>query len=120
MIPIIRISRVENGIKKIAVLVLKGPLTGSATGEFLRMAAEKILQERDRHLVINLSCVSDVDDNGVRVLLSAYTMARDKSRECVLSSLSENIKNTSQMPKLLTVFDIFETDEEATNIVASR
>ena len=78
----------------------------------LRDTIKKLLQQTNR-LVLNLGGVSYIDSGGLGTLVSLYTTAHNSGGAIKLSNLTQRVGDLLQVTKLLTVFEVYDTEEEA-------
>jgi anti-sigma B factor antagonist len=78
------------------------------------------LRERVRGLissggrvVLNLGEVSYIDSGGLGTLVSLYTTARNSGASVKLANLTNRVGDLLQVTKLLTVFEVYDTEEQA-------
>ena len=64
-------------------------------------------------LLIDLTEVPYVDSAGLGELVRTYTAVNRSGGQLKLLGLAKRIKDVLALTKLLTVFEIFETEEEA-------
>jgi anti-sigma B factor antagonist len=97
----------------VAILELKGSfLGGNETFEF-RTAAQDLFEQGNRKLVLDLGGVNYLNSMGIGALVSVYTMyAKDKGR-IKLCQMAKGIQNTFVITKLVSIFEISETRDEA-------
>jgi anti-sigma B factor antagonist len=65
------------------------------------------------HVVLNLARVSYMDSSGVGTIVSLYTSARAAGGNIKLSGLGARVKDVLQITKLGTIFEVFDTAENA-------
>jgi len=78
----------------------------------LRDTVKKLISE-NRNLVLNLSGVNYIDSGGLGTLVALYTTANNAGGSIKLASLTQRIGDLLQVTKLLTVFEVFDNEEEA-------
>jgi anti-sigma B factor antagonist len=92
-------------------------LTGRVTlGEgcvILRNRVREALWNGHRKLAFDYGKITYQDSSGFGELVAAHTMARNSGGKLVLFGLQEKTRDAFIITKLLTVFDIFDTDEAA-------
>jgi anti-sigma B factor antagonist len=97
----------------VAVLELKGSFLGGDETNELRAAAKDLFEQGNRKLILDLGGVNYLNSMGIGALVGIYTMyAKDKGR-IRLCKMGKGIQNTFVITKLVTIFDIEETREEA-------
>lgn len=73
----------------------------------------RALISSEARIVLNLSEVTYIDSGGLGTLVSLYTSARNAGAAIKLANLTRRVGDLLQVTKLLTVFDVYETEEEA-------
>lgn len=84
---------------------------GEETSE-LRDQVKGLIAQGSR-VVLNLGEVSYIDSGGLGTLVSLYTSARSAGGSVKLARLTRRVGDLLQVTKLLTVFEVYETEEEA-------
>lgn len=97
----------------VVILDINGRLTLGEGTVTLRTAVQKLLEEGDRKLVMNLAEVDYVDSGGLGELITAFTTVRAHGGQLKLLNLTRRIQDLLQITKLLTVFDSFDSETEA-------
>ncbi|HZQ19178.1 MAG TPA: STAS domain-containing protein [Terriglobales bacterium] len=67
----------------------------------------------EARIVLNLSEVTYIDSGGLGTLVSLYTSAQTAGASIKLANLTRRVGDLLQVTKLLTVFDVYDTEEEA-------
>ncbi|HEU5403510.1 MAG TPA: STAS domain-containing protein [Terriglobales bacterium] len=78
----------------------------------LRQHVKELLAESP-NIVLNLAQVTYVDSSGVGALMSLYTSARNAYGSIKLANLATRVRDLLQITKLATVFETFDTPEDA-------
>jgi anti-sigma B factor antagonist len=106
-----KINRAEqNGI---TIIQPKGKITIGEGDVLLREEITKLLAEDKKKLVLDLGEVSYMDSAGVGELVSVYTSVKNRGGELKLAALTKKIKDLLSITQLMTIFDTYETPEEA-------
>jgi anti-sigma B factor antagonist len=106
-----KISRREEGA--VTVIEPKGKITIGEGDVLLREEITKLLSEEKKQLVLDLGGISYMDSAGVGELVSVYTSVKNRGGELKLASLTKKIKDLLQITQLMTIFDTYETAQEA-------
>ena len=106
-----KISRREEGA--VVVIEPKGKITIGEGDVLLREEITKLLSEEKKHLVLDLGGISYMDSAGVGELVSVYTSVKNRGGELKLACLTKKIKDLLQITQLMTIFDTYETTQEA-------
>ncbi len=79
---------------------------------FLRTQVKDLLSE-SRQIVLNLAEVNYIDSSGLGTLVGLYTSARSVGGEIKLAALTGRVKDVLQITKLGSIFEFYDTAEEA-------
>jgi anti-sigma B factor antagonist len=78
----------------------------------LRETVKKLIAQ-SRRIVLNLAGVSYIDSGGLGTLVALYTTARSAGGSIKLANLTERVGDLLQVTKLLTVFEVFDSEKGA-------
>lgn len=106
-----RISERQFG--DVVVLDLAGPLTGGKPAAEVDAAVRRNSRAGKRIAVANLGSVPSVDLAGLGALVDAFRTMRAAGGELRLANLTQRIHDLVVITRLLTVFDAFDSVEEA-------
>jgi anti-sigma B factor antagonist len=84
---------------------------GEETAE-LRDRVRGLLSSRSR-VILNLAETSYIDSGGLGTLVSLFITARNAGAAIKLARLTQRVGDVLQITKLLTVFDVYSSEEEA-------
>ena len=73
----------------------------------------KALITQSKKIVLNLGGVSYIDSGGLGTLVALYTTAHNNGGAIKLSNLTQRVGDLLQVTKLLTIFEVYDTEEEA-------
>ena len=85
---------------------------GDSASEFNNKIDQSI-RDGKANIILNMAEVRSIDSTGCGELISAYTHIRDKGGKLKLLKLQPRIKEHLKILKLLTIFELFDTEEEA-------
>lgn len=98
---------------EMVVIRLDGRLVlGEETGAF-RATVKKLLNEDRKVLVVSFQRVSLIDSGGLGALVAAQASARAAGASLRLCDLGPRSSELLQITKLYTVFDIYDSEQEA-------
>jgi anti-anti-sigma factor len=97
----------------VTVLDIKGKITIGAAEEALREAVNGALTNGAQKVLLNLQGVTTIDSSGVGELVSAYTSATNRGAKIKLANLPPKINDILTITQLITVFDVYDTEDEA-------
>ncbi|HEX9934362.1 MAG TPA: STAS domain-containing protein [bacterium] len=98
---------------QIAILELKGSFLGGNETNEMKAAAKDLFEQGNRKLIIDLGGVNYLNSMGIGSLVSVLTMYAKGQGKIKLCQMGKNIQNTFVITKLISVFDVEETREEA-------
>lgn len=100
-------------IGSVTLLELNGKIILGDESSSLRESIKGLLAQGKKKVLLNLARISFIDSTGVGTLVAAYTSARSQGGEVKLSSLTKKFRETLQVTRLLTVFEVFDDDQAA-------
>jgi len=95
------------------VLDLAGPLTGGTAAGLIDSAVRRLGETGQRLVVANLGKVPSVDLAGLSALIEAYRTMRASGGILRLAAITKRIHDLIVITRLLTVFDTYDSVEEA-------
>ena len=104
----------ERLVEGVTILDLNGALTLGAGDAALRDKIHGLVHEGRRDFLLNLGNVPYIDSSGISELIGAYTTAKRASGRLKLLNVTKRIHDLLAMTKLLTVFETFDVEAEAT------
>jgi len=97
----------------VTILDMDGKITIGEGSVALRTAIRRLLEEGKKKILLNLARVGYIDSSGIGELVSSYTAINKESGELKLLNLTQKLQDLLTITKLLTVFDVYESEEEA-------
>lgn len=97
----------------VTILDLKGKITIGVGDVALRDAIHEALSAGAKKLLINLDEVTTIDSSGVGELVSSYTTVTNRGGKLKLANLPPKVADILQITQLITVFDVYEDEDEA-------
>jgi anti-sigma B factor antagonist len=97
----------------VTILDLKGKITIGVGDVALRDAIHEAMQAGATKILVNLQDVSTIDSSGVGELVSSYTTVTNRGGKLKLLNLPPKVADILQITQLITVFDVFEDEDEA-------
>jgi anti-sigma B factor antagonist len=97
----------------VTVLDMDGRITIGEGSVALRSAVRRLLEEGKHKILLNLAKVGYIDSSGIGELVSSYTTINKDGGQLKLLSLTEKLRDLLTITKLLTVFDVYDTEAEA-------
>lgn len=103
-------SREESGV---VILEPKGKIMGGPDAIMLHDYLHDLINQDKRKVVIDLSKVEWMNSTGLGILISGLTTLRNNGGELKLANVTDKIQSLLTITKLITVFENFDTVEEA-------
>ena len=97
----------------VTILDLKGKITIGMGDVALRNAVQEAINSGATKVVINLKDVTTIDSSGVGELVSAFTTATNRGVKLCLVNLPSKVSDILQITQLITVFDVYDSEDEA-------
>ena len=103
----------ERANSGVIILDLKGKLTIGEGDELLKDKVNSLIQQGHQKLLLNLEGVPYVDSAGLGEIVRTYTTVSRQGGKLKLLNLTKRIEDLLAITKLLTVFETFESEQEA-------
>jgi anti-sigma B factor antagonist len=97
----------------VTILDLSGKITIGEGSVQLREAVRGLLESGNKKILLNLGDVSYVDSSGIGELVSSYTTTTNGGGQLKLLNLTKKIQDLLMITKLLTVFQVYENEQDA-------
>lgn len=107
----IRARTVQSGT--IAIIEIRGSLVGDGDTDMLREAVADFIEQGNKCLVINLQKVTYINSSGIGSIIGAHTSYVKNGGEVKLSGISHSVQNLLVVTKLIDIFDVYDTVDEA-------
>jgi len=99
-------------VKTVLIVDCAGRIVFGEESASLRDTVRQLITENKR-IILNLGGVNYIDSGGLGTLVSLYTTARKAGGAIKLSSLTQRVDDLLQVTKLVTVFDVYDNEQEA-------
>lgn len=103
----------ERKVNDVTILDLAGSIRLGDDSSKLRNALRIIEGDGAKNILLNLADVSTIDSSGLGELVAGFVSIKKSGGNLKLFNLTERVSELMVITKLLTVFDVFETEEEA-------
>lgn len=97
----------------VAILDLNGEVRIGDSATALRGAIRDLVANGNQKILLNLAGVRYIDSSGIGELIANYTTVGRSGGQLKLLSLTDKVQDLLVITKLLTVFDVYETEPEA-------
>ena len=97
----------------ITILDMNGKVTIGEGSVALRTAIRRLLGEGKKKILLDLGGVGYVDSSGIGELVSSFTAVNKEGGSLKLLKLTQKLQDLLAITKLLTVFDVFDSESDA-------
>jgi anti-sigma B factor antagonist len=97
----------------VTILDLEGKVTIGEGSVALRNAIRRLLGEGKNKILLNLGGVGYIDSSGIGELVSSFTAVNKEGGTLKLIILTQKIDDLLGITKLLTVFDVYDSEADA-------
>jgi len=104
---------VERTVSDVTVLDLKGKMTLGEGDELLKDKVNSLVNQGHKKIVLNLAEVPYIDSAGLGEIVRTYTTVSRQGGSLKLLNLTKRITDLLSITKLLTVFETFDSENEA-------
>lgn len=97
----------------ITVLECSGRIVFGDEAAALRERVKDLVAAGNKQIILNLGGITYIDSGGLGTLVGLYTTARNAGGSIRLANLTQRVGDLLQVTKLLTVFDVYDSEEKA-------
>ena len=108
----------ERQVGDVTVLDLSGKLTLTDSAGRLKDKVNSLIFQGNKKVILNLGELSYMDSSGLGEIVACHTTVSRGGGVIKLANLGGRIKDLLVMTKLLTVFDCYDTEQEAVSAMA--
>ncbi len=103
----------ERSVGDVMVLDLKGKITLGEGDELLKDKVNSLVNQGHKKIILNLADVPYIDSAGLGEVVRTYTTVSRQGGSLKLLNLTKRITDLLSITKLLTVFETFDSENEA-------
>ena len=103
----------ERAVGDVMILDLKGKITSGEGDELLKDKINSLVNQGHSKIVLNLAGVPYIDSAGLGEVVRTYTTVSRQGGSLKLLNLTKRITDLLSITKLLTVFETFESENDA-------
>jgi anti-sigma B factor antagonist len=109
----------ERTIGDVLILDVKGRITLGEGDEMLKDKVNSLLNQGQKKIILNLAEVPYIDSAGLGEIVRTYTTVSRQGGSLKLLSLTKRITDLLAITKLLTVFETYESENDAVQSFSS-
>jgi anti-sigma B factor antagonist len=98
---------------EITIIDLEGKVALGETNRQLHEALRALVAEGRNRIVLNLKNVTTIDSSGLGEIVAGYSTLKSNGGSLVIVNMPDRVTDLMTITKLYTVFDIFDTENEA-------
>ena len=103
----------EKKVNGIVVLELAGKVMGGPDANMLSEKLHELVDQKTTKVVADLSKVDWMNSTGLGILIGGLTTMRNNKGDLKLVNVTERIKSLLVITKLITIFETFDTTDDA-------
>ncbi len=103
----------QRAVGDVVLLDVKGRITMGEGDELLKDKVNSLVNQGHKKIVLNLAEVPYIDSAGLGEIVRTYTTVSRQGGSLKLLSLTKRITDLLSITKLLTVFETFDSENEA-------
>ena|SRR3981189_1296811 len=107
------LNMVNSEVNGTSVVTLNGRIVLGEESQALREKLKNLIAEGKKKIVLNMDNIKYVDSAGLGILVAAHMCAKVQGASLILSNLGTKFKEILQITKLVTVFQVFNTEAAA-------
>ncbi len=96
-----------------SVVALDGRIVLGEESQALRVKLKGLIAEGKKQIVLNMDNIKYIDSAGLGILVAAHVSAKTQGASLKLSNLGSKFREVLQLTKLVTVFDVYNTEAAA-------
>jgi anti-sigma B factor antagonist len=97
----------------VTVVALDGRIVLGDESNALRAKLKSLIAEGKKKIVLNMDNITYIDSAGLGILVAAHCSAKTQGASLVLCHLGSKFQEVLQITKLLTVFEVCDTEAAA-------
>jgi anti-sigma B factor antagonist len=109
----------QRSVGDVTIIDLNGKMTLGEGDELLRDKVNSLIAQGQKKLVLNLAEVPYIDSAGLGEIVRTYTTVSRQAGVLKLLALTKRIQDLLAITKLLTIFETFDTEDEAVKSFSS-
>jgi anti-sigma B factor antagonist len=103
----------ERQVKNVVVLDMDGNMRIGESGVMFHSTIRRLLEEGQRKILLNLAGIDNIDSSGLGELIASHNVLKKNDGQVKLLHLTKRVRELMVITKLLTVFDVYESESEA-------
>ena len=97
----------------VTVVAMDGRIVLGEESNALREKVKSLVAEGKKKIVLNMDNITFIDSAGLGTLVAAHHSAKGQGSALKLCHLGTKFQEVLQITKLMTIFDVYDTEAEA-------
>ena len=107
------VKMTNSEVDGVSVVTLDGRIVLGEESTSFREKLKSMIAEGKKKIVLNMANIKYIDSAGLGTLVAAHLSAKNQGASVRLSNLGDKFHEVLQITKLLTVFDVYDTEAAA-------
>jgi anti-sigma B factor antagonist len=107
------VTMTSREVEGVSVVELDGRIVLGDESNSLREKLKSLIAEGKKKVVLNMANIKYIDSAGLGTLVAAHLSAKTQGASVRLCHLGKKFHEVLQMTKLLTIFDVYDTEGAA-------
>lgn len=103
----------SRSVNEVEIITLQGKITIGAGDSQLREVITDALNNGRVNILLDMGGVTTLDSSGIGELVGAYTTVTNRGGKLKLLHLPPKVTDLLQVTQLITVFEVYENEQEA-------
>jgi len=109
----VTIKMTDREVDGVSVVTLEGRIVLGEESNTFREKLKSLLAEGKKKIVLNMAGIKYIDSAGLGTLVAAHVSAKTQGASVRLCNLGKKFHEVMQITRLLTVFDVYDTEAAA-------
>ena len=106
-------NMIESESGGVVILELSGKIMGGPDATLLNDKLHELIEAGKTKIIANLKGVNWMNSSGLGILIGGLTTMRNSGGDLKLANITDRIQSLLMITKLLTVFETFDTIDQA-------
>lgn len=105
----------SRNVGNVELIKLEGKITIGSGDSQLREVITNAINSGKNNLLLDMSGVTTIDSSGIGELVGSYTTVTNRNGKLKLLHLPAKLNELLHVTQLITVFEVYENEQEAVN-----
>ncbi len=107
------VKLVTRQVGDVTIVDANGRITLGEGSTAFRKIIHELVTKGQKKILINMGDISYIDSSGIGEMVSSFTKINNHGGEVKYFHLGQRVQDLLQITKLYTVFEVFDTEEDA-------